>query len=155
MWGKITIPMYRLWLHGLYGLYGPRCPLSSKRPINLISLSLSRPHWGNARSSEVSEAMKFVAKIFIWPWNLTAPSAALLSNLVNSKPMSPSLKTELQINGLAQGCSISIANPLDMLQFCTKPSKCDVHSVVMSSVQDCPRELIFIKKSLVSLQWPA
>ena len=29
--------MYRLWLHGLYG---PRCPLSPKRPINLISLSL-------------------------------------------------------------------------------------------------------------------
>ena len=42
MWGKIIIPMYRLWLNGLYGLYGPRCPLSSKRPINLISLSLSR-----------------------------------------------------------------------------------------------------------------
>ena len=41
MWGKIIIPMYRLWLNGLYGLYGPRCPLSSKRPINLISLSLS------------------------------------------------------------------------------------------------------------------
>ena len=41
MWGKIIIPMYRLWLSGLYGLYGLRCPLSSKRPINLISLSLS------------------------------------------------------------------------------------------------------------------
>ena len=40
MWGKIIIPMYRLWLNGLYGLYGPRCPLSSKRPINLTSLSL-------------------------------------------------------------------------------------------------------------------
>ena len=39
MWGKIIIPVYRLWLNGLYGLYGPRCPLSSKRPINLISLS--------------------------------------------------------------------------------------------------------------------
>ena len=44
MWGKIIIPMYRLWLNGLYGLYGPRCPLSSKRPINLISLSLGQ-HW--------------------------------------------------------------------------------------------------------------
>ena len=33
--------MYRLWLNGLYELYGPRCPLFSKRPINLISLSLS------------------------------------------------------------------------------------------------------------------
>ena len=43
MWGKIIIPMYRLWLNGLYGLYGPRCPLFSKRPINLISLSLSLP----------------------------------------------------------------------------------------------------------------
>ena len=43
MWGKIIIPMYRLWLNGLYGLYGPRCPLFSKRPINLISLSLSTP----------------------------------------------------------------------------------------------------------------
>ena len=42
MWGKIIIPMYRLWLNGLYGLYGPRCPLFSKRPINLISLSLFR-----------------------------------------------------------------------------------------------------------------
>ena len=41
MWGKIIIPMYRLWLNGLYELYGPRCPLFSKRPINLISLSLS------------------------------------------------------------------------------------------------------------------
>ena len=41
MWGKIIIPMYRSWLHDLYGLYGPRCPLSPKRPINLISLSLS------------------------------------------------------------------------------------------------------------------
>ena len=40
MWGKIIIPMYRLWLNGLYGLYGPWCPLSSKRPINWISLSL-------------------------------------------------------------------------------------------------------------------
>ena len=41
MWEKIIIPMYRLWLHSLYGLYGPQCPLSPKRPINLISLSLS------------------------------------------------------------------------------------------------------------------
>ena len=30
MWGKIMITMYRLWWHGLYGLYGPRCPLSQK-----------------------------------------------------------------------------------------------------------------------------
>ena len=31
MWGKIMIPMYRLWLHNLYGLYGPRCPQSLER----------------------------------------------------------------------------------------------------------------------------
>ena len=28
MWGKIMIPMYRLWLHGLYGLHGPYCLLN-------------------------------------------------------------------------------------------------------------------------------
>ena len=27
MWGKIIIPMHTSWLHGLYGLHGPRCPL--------------------------------------------------------------------------------------------------------------------------------
>ena len=42
MWGKITIPMYRLWLHSLYGLYGPRCPLSPEKPLNLITDSLFR-----------------------------------------------------------------------------------------------------------------
>ena len=40
MWRKIIISMYRLWLHSLYGLYGPRCPMSPKRPIDLISLCL-------------------------------------------------------------------------------------------------------------------
>ena len=53
MWGKIIIPMYRLWLNGLYGLYGPRCPPSSKRPINLISLSLSGPQWVNMISHNI------------------------------------------------------------------------------------------------------
>ena len=46
MWGKIIIPMYKLWLHGLYGLYGPRCPLFLKRPINLISLSPEKMQMG-------------------------------------------------------------------------------------------------------------
>ena len=45
MWRKIIIPMYMLWLHSLYGLYGPRCPLYPKRPINLTSLSLSAAGW--------------------------------------------------------------------------------------------------------------
>ena len=34
-------PMYKLWLHSLYGLYGPQCPLSPKRPLNLITHSLT------------------------------------------------------------------------------------------------------------------
>ena len=41
MWGKIMIPMYRLWLHSLYGLYGPCCQLSTERPLNLITHSLT------------------------------------------------------------------------------------------------------------------
>ena len=38
MWGKIMIPMYRLWLHSLYG---PHCLLSPKRLLNLITHSPS------------------------------------------------------------------------------------------------------------------
>ena len=45
MWGKIIIPMYRLWLHSLYGLYGPQCPLSPKRLINLNFLSSLKESW--------------------------------------------------------------------------------------------------------------
>ena len=41
MWGKIMIPMYRLWLHSLYGLYEPRCLLSPERLLNLITHSLT------------------------------------------------------------------------------------------------------------------
>ena len=40
VWRKIMIPIYRLWLNGLYGLYGPRCPLSPERPLKLITHSL-------------------------------------------------------------------------------------------------------------------
>ena len=41
MWGKIMIPMYRMWLQGVYGLYGPRCPMSPERMLNLITHSLT------------------------------------------------------------------------------------------------------------------
>ena len=37
MWVNIIVPMYRLWLHSLYGLYGPHHPLSPERPLNLIT----------------------------------------------------------------------------------------------------------------------
>ena len=43
MWEKIMIPMYRLWLQGVYGLCGPCCPLSPERPFNLITHSVA-PH---------------------------------------------------------------------------------------------------------------
>ena len=36
--------MYRLWLHGLYWLYGSRCPMSPERPLNLITHSLTLRH---------------------------------------------------------------------------------------------------------------
>ena len=42
MWWKIMIPIYRLWLHSLYGLYGPQCLLSPKRPLHLITHSLHK-----------------------------------------------------------------------------------------------------------------
>ena len=32
----MMIPMYKLWLHGLYGLFGPHCLVSPERPLNLI-----------------------------------------------------------------------------------------------------------------------
>ena len=52
MWVKIMIPMYRLWLHGLYVLHGLRCLMSPKKPLNLIT----HPHSNfNRCSGEVWE----------------------------------------------------------------------------------------------------
>ena len=48
----VMIPICRLWLHGLYGLNGPRCPLSSKRSLNLITHS-SRPTCVNSDSAMI------------------------------------------------------------------------------------------------------
>ena len=81
MWGKIIIPMYRLWLNGLYGLYGPRCPLSSKRPINLISLSLSLGCFKvKFRNSSISGIVglidvkwKGIELIWYWAYCVTLP----------------------------------------------------------------------------------
>ena len=44
MWGKIMIPMYRLWLPGLHGLYEPRYLLSPQKAVKLnhsLTLALS------------------------------------------------------------------------------------------------------------------
>ena len=47
----IMIPMYRLWLHGLYGLYGYRCPLS----------------WGGCPSGNmVIDPRKAIHSLVIW-----------------------------------------------------------------------------------------
>ena len=45
MIGKIIIPVYKLWLHGLYGLYRTRCPLSPKKTLNLIIHTLVSLFW--------------------------------------------------------------------------------------------------------------
>ena len=42
---------YRLWLHSLYGLYGPQCLLSPKRLLNLIT------HWLTPCVTMASTAM--------------------------------------------------------------------------------------------------
>ena len=34
IWGKIITQMYRLWLHGLYGLHGSHCPLLEKKTVS-------------------------------------------------------------------------------------------------------------------------
>ena len=58
--------MYRLWLHGLYGLlYGPRCPLSPKRLINLISLSLELIH----KPLQTLVLLQCYTKSLIYTWN--------------------------------------------------------------------------------------
>ena len=60
--------MYRLWLPGLYGLYGPRCPLSPKRRINLISLSLSIVQNGNVHSKiNHDDVIKWKHFLCNWP----------------------------------------------------------------------------------------
>ena len=47
----MMIPLYRLWLHGFYGLYRPRCPLSRCPLLNFITHSptgiLRRTHGKN------------------------------------------------------------------------------------------------------------
>ena len=43
MWREIMIPMYRLWLHGLYRLHRPWCPLSPKRPSRTHSFAINLP----------------------------------------------------------------------------------------------------------------
>ena len=61
------IPMYRLRLHSLYGLYGPRCLLSPKRPLNVITHSLT------ARI-DVGDKVSFSNKLVY----LTVPSGLIL-----------------------------------------------------------------------------
>ena len=43
VFAKHVVFRFQSWsaIHSLYGLYGPRCPLYHRRPINLVSLPLS------------------------------------------------------------------------------------------------------------------
>ena len=70
MWGKIMIPMYRLWLHGLYGLYGPRCPMSPERLLNLIthSLDLVMPFVNSDLFQDWIRIWIGPARQLIWSW---------------------------------------------------------------------------------------
>ena len=105
MWGKIIIPMCRFWLNGWYGLYGPRCPLSSKRPINLISLSLSLE----------------VVMFFIW-WSLLGLVYWYHVIIVNSSPPCATFMCWWTGPALFQvmACCLSGAKPLpeSMLPYC-------------------------------------
>ena len=71
VWGKIMIPMYRLCLHGLYGLYGPRCPLSPERPLNWFTKSLNhlwKKTSGNFNRNSNLSLKKIHLKIFSSKW---------------------------------------------------------------------------------------
>ena len=87
MWGEIMIAMYRLWLHDLYGLYGPRCLLSPERPLNLITLTHldfqgqtlkmlylrnERTDWHGAKGMRVDRMLHplcdFQRSPHPWPW---------------------------------------------------------------------------------------
>ena len=60
MWGKI-IPMCRLWLHSLYGLYGPQCPLSPEK-ADKLNLSL----WETAAILSSPQCVKRVTYSSYW-----------------------------------------------------------------------------------------
>ena len=76
MWGKIMIPVHRLWLHGLYGLHGPnvRCP---KKAIKL-SHSLTRLLWCQCVKS-------------LWPTDTIIPhrSGSTLAQVMDCCMMTP------------------------------------------------------------------
>ena len=71
IWGKIMIPVYGLWLHGLYGLYRPRSPLSPERPLNLSTHSLVPP---DLQSHIIAASRLFQNIINLWkPIHLPYP----------------------------------------------------------------------------------
>ena len=125
MWGKIIIPMYRLWLNGLYGLYGPRCPLSSKRPINLISFSLwktSNELCGTVCTITLSAAVEKACKAFSLRNSFAGSVGIRTSRLIISsfikinyrvpgitrQPMCHHLQTAMQRHSIRMNCSAPI-----------------------------------------------
>ena len=69
MWGKIMIPMYRLWLHNLYV---PCSLLSPERPLNLITHSLLWPLFATAgdrpMDSQIDLKWRTQKCVFFWRW---------------------------------------------------------------------------------------
>ena len=53
MWGKIMIPMYRLWLHGLYGLYGLAVPRKAIEFTRSLARSLTHS-LNNLETTEIT-----------------------------------------------------------------------------------------------------
>ena len=65
VWAKIMIPVYRLWLHGLYGLHGPSYLLSEKGCWNYT-------HW-SVPSHYLHQCWNIVNWTFHWKifqWNV-------------------------------------------------------------------------------------
>ena len=59
-------PMYiRLWLHSLYGLYGPRCPVPKK--ADKLNLSLSVHYWFRYWLGAVQATRLSLIQLMAWP----------------------------------------------------------------------------------------
>ena len=116
MWGKIMIPMYWLWLHGLYGLHGPWCPLS-KKAVN--SLWPSDAMCQHRSGSPLAQVMA---------WCLTAPShylnqcwliirqvSSLHLRATSQTPPPPITKISLKITYLKLHWNLPGANGLNLI----------------------------------------
>ena len=63
------------------------------------------------------------------------------------------IEADLHIEGLAQHCSNSIANALELLQFCTKPSICSLAIQVIYSPYAFLRMIMFTRIHMLTKAW--